>query len=434
MSEFAAYAPGATTGPMLTEADGLSLRPARAEDLLRLAPIAAAREGIPLERALEGFERFFAETSAGHALLLIAELAGAAIGFGRASYFTPPPDSPPNMAPEGWYLAGVVVSPGSRRRGVGAALTEARLEWIAARSPRAYYFANERNQVTIDLHRAFGFVEATRDFVHPHATFEGGRGVLFVREREGAGGLSCQAADRKRAAPHDPTPTEERGPMSAPSHVDVDHYLSGLLAPHDDALAKALTSSTSAGLPEIQVSPTQGKFLHLLARLQHASAILEIGTLGGYSTIWLARALATGGKLISLEFDPKHAEVARANIARAGLSDRVEIRVGAALDALPKLEAEKAGPFDLVFIDADKGNNPSYFEWALKLTKRGSLIIIDNVVRDGSVLDAKSEDASIRGTRRALELMSKEPRVTATAIQTIGLKGQDGFAIALVTG
>ena len=222
--------------------------------------------------------------------------------------------------------------------------------------------------------------------------------------------------------------------MSAPVHLDIDRYLSSLLAPHDDALDAALSSSTAAGLPEIQVSPTHGKLLHLLARLQNARAILEIGTLGGYSAIWLARALAPGGKLITLEFDPKHAEVARANIARAGLADRVEIRVGAALEALSKLEAEKAGPFDLVFIDADKVNNPHYFEWALKLTKRGSLIIIDNVVREGSVLDAKSADPSVQGTRRALEMMAAEPRVTATAIQTIGLKGHDGFAIALVTG
>ncbi|HET9950319.1 MAG TPA: O-methyltransferase [Candidatus Eisenbacteria bacterium] len=222
--------------------------------------------------------------------------------------------------------------------------------------------------------------------------------------------------------------------MSAPSHVDIDRYLAGLLAPHDDALAAALASSTAAGLPEIQVSPTHGKLLHLLARLRNARAILEIGTLGGYSAIWLARALAPGGKLITLEFDPKHAEVARANIARAGLADRVEIRVGAALEALPKLQAEKAGPFDLVFIDADKVNNPNYFTWALRLTKPGSLIIVDNVVREGSVLDATSADTAVQGTRRALEMMAAEPRVTATAIQTIGLKGHDGFAIALVTG
>ena len=434
MSEFAPYAPGAPSEAPLTEADGLRLRPAAAADLPRLAPIAAAREGVPLEQALERFERHFTETSAGQALLLIAEVGGEAVGFGAAAYFTPPSDPAPNMAPEGWYLAGVVVAPRHRRRGIGAALTAARLEWIAARSRRAYYVANERNRVSIELHEAFGFVEATRDFTYPRATFEGGGGVLFVREVEGESGLSYRPADRTRAADHDPSSIQERGSMSAPSHVDIDRYLSDLLAPHDDALAKALTSSTAAGLPEIQVSPTQGKLLQLLARLQNASAILEIGTLGGYSAIWLARALAPGGKMITLEFDPKHAEVARANIARAGVADRVEVRVGAALEALPKIAAAKEGPFDLVFIDADKQNNPNYFAWALKLTKRGSLIIIDNVVREGSVLDAKSADASVQGTRRALEMMSSEPRVLSTALQTLSLKGHDGFAIALVTG
>jgi predicted O-methyltransferase YrrM len=216
--------------------------------------------------------------------------------------------------------------------------------------------------------------------------------------------------------------------------ADIDRYLSSLLAPHDAALDAALSSSAAAGLPEIQVSPTHGKLLHLLARLQNARAILEIGTLGGYSAIWLARALAPGGKLITLEFDPKHAEVARANIARAGLADRVDIRIGAALDTLPKIAAAKEGPFDLVFIDADKVHNPDYFAWALKLTRPGSLVIVDNVVREGSVLDASSADTAVQGTRRLLEAMAAEPRVTATAIQTIGLKGHDGFAVALVTG
>ncbi|HET9950318.1 MAG TPA: GNAT family N-acetyltransferase [Candidatus Eisenbacteria bacterium] len=184
MSEFAEYAPGARSSeePPLTGTDGLRLRPASAVDLPRLAPIAAAREGIAPERALEGFETFLAEADAGRALLLLAELGAEAIGFAKASYFTPPPGSPANVAPEGWYLSGVVVSPRHRRRGVGAALTAARLEWIDARSPRAYYFANARNRVSIDLHEGFGFVEATRDFVHPRATFEGGVGVLFVRE------------------------------------------------------------------------------------------------------------------------------------------------------------------------------------------------------------------------------------------------------------
>ena len=214
--------------------------------------------------------------------------------------------------------------------------------------------------------------------------------------------------------------------------TDVDRYLAGLLAPHDTALEDTLSSSTAAGLPEIQVSPTHGKLLHLLAKLQNARSILEIGTLGGYSAIWLARALPPEGRLISLEFEPKHAEVARRNLEKAGVADRVEIRVGAALDTLPKLQAEKKGPFDLVFIDADKPNNPNYFQWAMKLTKKGSLIIVDNVVRSGSVLDAESEDTTVQGTRKVLAAMAAEPRVTATAIQTTGLKGHDGFAIALV--
>ena len=214
--------------------------------------------------------------------------------------------------------------------------------------------------------------------------------------------------------------------------TEVDNYITDCFVPGDDALDAALAASEAAGLPRINVAPNQGKLLMLLARAIGARRILEVGTLGGYSTIWLARGLAPGGRLVTLEANAKFAEVARANIAGAGLAERVEIRLGKALDTLPGLVAE--APFDLVFIDADKVNNPNYFTWALKLTKRGSLIIIDNVVREGSVLDAKSADASVQGTRRALEMMSTEPRVTATAIQTIGLKGHDGFAIALVTG
>ncbi len=215
---------------------------------------------------------------------------------------------------------------------------------------------------------------------------------------------------------------------------DVDHYLGALFATHDPALEGALTASTAGGLPEIQVSPPLGKFLHLLARLQKARAILEIGTLGGYSTIWLARALAPGGRVVTLEFDPKHAEVARANFTRAGLADSIEVHVGRALDTLPRLAAEGRGPFDLVFIDADKASNPDYFSWALRLTRPGSLIVIDNVVREGKVTDAANADPDVKGTRRALEMIAAEPRVTATAIQTVGVKGWDGFAIALVTG
>ena len=215
---------------------------------------------------------------------------------------------------------------------------------------------------------------------------------------------------------------------------EVDQYLGALMAPHDAALEDALAASTAGGLPEIQVSPPLGKLLHLLARLEKARAILEIGTLGGYSTIWLARALAPGGRVVTLEFDAKHAEVARANFARAGLADSIEVHVGRALDTLPRLAADGRGPFDLVFIDADKASNPDYFSWALRLTRPGSLIIIDNVVRDGKVTDASSAEPDVQGTRRALEMMAAEPRVTATAIQTVGVKGWDGFAIALVLG
>ncbi len=220
--------------------------------------------------------------------------------------------------------------------------------------------------------------------------------------------------------------------MTTATHADVDHYLSNLFAPPDAALESTLAGSTAAGLPEIQVSPTQGKFLHILARLQKARTILEVGTLGGYSAIWLARALPSGGRLVTLEFDLKHAEVARANIAAAGLADRVDVRLGRALDTLPKIAAEGLGPFDLVFIDADKPSNPDYFTWALKLTRPGSLILVDNVVRDGAVLDAGSGDATIEGTRRVLEMMAAEPRVSATALQLVGAKGWDGLAMAVV--
>jgi predicted O-methyltransferase YrrM len=214
----------------------------------------------------------------------------------------------------------------------------------------------------------------------------------------------------------------------------VDAYLTGLFVPPDPALDGALEASRAAGLPAINVSPSEGKLLHLLARSHGAKKILEIGTLGGYSTIWLARALPAppAGRLITLEFNPVHADVARANIARAGLSNRVDIRVGRAIDTLPKLEAERAGPFDLIFIDADKPSNPDYLTWSLRLSRVGTLIIADNVVRGGDVLDAASSDASVRGIRRFNELLAAEPRVAATAIQTVGGKGHDGFALALV--
>jgi predicted O-methyltransferase YrrM len=213
----------------------------------------------------------------------------------------------------------------------------------------------------------------------------------------------------------------------------VDQYLSGELGLDDAILRDAIAASNAAGLPEIQVSATQGKMLHLLARLQGARRILELGTLGGYSTIWLARALPADGRLVTLEFDPKHAEVARANFARAGLEKVIDLRVGAALDTLPQLVQEGAGPFDLIFIDADKDNYPGYFEWSLKLAGRGTLIIADNVVRQGGVIDPAHPDVRVQGVRRFLAMVAAEPRVSATTIQTVGSKGYDGFAMVLVS-
>jgi predicted O-methyltransferase YrrM len=213
----------------------------------------------------------------------------------------------------------------------------------------------------------------------------------------------------------------------------VDGYFSDLLVPADAALEAALAASAAAGLPAINVPPVQGKLLQLLARAIGAHNVLEIGTLGGYSSIWLARALPDGGRLVSLEADPRHAEVARANIARAGLDSSVEVRLGMALDLLPELAAEGGEPFDLVFIDADKPNNAAYFDWALQLTRPGSIIVVDNVVREGDVIDAVSDSPTVQGVRRFLERLATEPRVSATAIQTVGGKGYDGFAIALVT-
>ena len=211
----------------------------------------------------------------------------------------------------------------------------------------------------------------------------------------------------------------------------VDQYFGDAQARHDAALTAALASSVAAGLPEIQVSQNQGKFLHVLATALGATRILEIGTLGGYSTIWMARALPPGGILVTLEYEPKHAEVARANIARAGLADVVEIRVGAALDTLPQLDARR--PFDLIFIDADKPNIPNYFTWALKLARVGTVIIVDNVVRKGAVIDAASDDANVQGVRRFTELVSRESRVTAATLQTVSSKGYDGFTTVVVT-
>jgi predicted O-methyltransferase YrrM len=220
--------------------------------------------------------------------------------------------------------------------------------------------------------------------------------------------------------------------MTEQTWTAVDRYLDDLLVGHDAALEAALQASVEAGLPPINVAPTQGKLLFLLARIRRARAILEIGTLGAYSTIWMARALPEDGRLITLEIDPKHAEVARANVARAGLANRVEVRLGRALDSLAKLAADRQGPFDLTFIDADKPNIPGYFKWALRLSRPGSLIVVDNVVRNGAVIETDSPDASVQGVRQFNELMAAEPRVSATTIQTVGAKGYDGFALALV--
>jgi predicted O-methyltransferase YrrM len=220
--------------------------------------------------------------------------------------------------------------------------------------------------------------------------------------------------------------------MSQEQWSAVDGFITGLLVPPDPVLDAALAASAAAGLPAISVSPSQGKFLHLLTRACGARSILEIGTLAGYSTIWLARALPEGGRLVTLESEPAHAEVARANIARAGLGGVVELRLGRALDTLPGLAAEGVGPFDLVFIDADKPSTAEYFDWALRLTRRGSLIVVDNVVRDGAVVDEQSEDEVVQGVRRFYQRLAAEPRVSATAIQTVGSKGYDGFALAVV--
>jgi predicted O-methyltransferase YrrM len=221
--------------------------------------------------------------------------------------------------------------------------------------------------------------------------------------------------------------------MSQDRWTTVDRYITDHLVTHDPALEAALDSSAGADLPQIQVSPNQGKLLFLLARVQGARRILEIGTLGGYSAIWLGRALPADGRLVTLESSAHHADIARANIARAGLAERVDIRVGRALDTLPRLFAEKAGAFDLIFLDADKENNAQYFGWALKLSRRGSIIVCDNVVRDGAIVDDSNRDPGVLGTRQLYETMAREPRVSATAIQTVGSKGYDGFAMALVT-
>jgi predicted O-methyltransferase YrrM len=221
--------------------------------------------------------------------------------------------------------------------------------------------------------------------------------------------------------------------MSKEQWTAVDQYLSETLVAPDAALDAALADSNAAGLPAINVTPHLGKFLYLLARMQGAKNILEIGTLGGYSTIWLARALTPGGRLITLEVDPKHAQVARKNIARAGVADVVDLRLGRAIDLLPGVAADMRAPFDLIFIDADKPSNPDYFSQSLELSRVGTIIIIDNVIRNGAVIDEHSTDTSVQGVRRMNKMLAADPRVTATALQTVGSKGYDGFAMVLVT-
>lgn len=220
--------------------------------------------------------------------------------------------------------------------------------------------------------------------------------------------------------------------MNQEQWTAVDLYINQMLVPSDAALEAAIEASEKAKLPAIAVTANQGKLLHILARLVNARNVLEIGTLGGYSTIWLARALPPRGRVITLEIDPKHAEVATANVSRAKLGKSVEVRLGPALDSMKKLAKEKRKPFDLIFIDADKSNIPDYFKWSLKLSRPGSVIVVDNVVRKGAVLDAGSSDADVQGVRRFNEVLAKEKRVTATTIQTVGSKGYDGFTIVLV--
>ncbi len=220
--------------------------------------------------------------------------------------------------------------------------------------------------------------------------------------------------------------------MSQQTWTAVDEYFDGLLIPQDPTLDAARARSAAEGLPNIAVSPAQGKLLHLIARISGARRILEVGTLGGYSGIWLARALPADGQLISLELSPHHAEVARANLKAAGVDDRAQVRVGRAAESLAALAEEGAEPFDLVFIDADKPSNPEYLTWALRLSRPGTVIVVDNVVRRGEVADPESRDADVRGVRQLADLIAAEPRLTATAIQTVGAKGYDGFILAQV--
>jgi predicted O-methyltransferase YrrM len=221
-------------------------------------------------------------------------------------------------------------------------------------------------------------------------------------------------------------------PIKEKLWTEVDSYFAGLLATGDAKLNAVVRANRKARLPEIDVSPLQGKLLQVLVHIKQAKRVLEIGTLGGYSTICMARVLPRGGRIVTLEYEPRHAEVARANLRRTGVLNRVEIRVGRALDSLPALHSSGEGPFDLIFIDADKENNPQYLEWSLKLSRPGTVIVVDNVARHGTVIRAKSAEPDIVGTRRMLRMMAKNPRLSATALQTVGVKGLDGFAIAVV--
>ena len=220
--------------------------------------------------------------------------------------------------------------------------------------------------------------------------------------------------------------------MTQEKWTAVDQYLTDLLVQPDAALEAVQRASAAAGLPAISVSPAQGKLLHMLARLVAARNILEIGTLAGYGAIWLARALPSKGRLVTLEIDSKNADIARANFRNAGVERLIDLRLGNAIDLLPKLADERREAFDLIFIDADKTNNPDYFAWAVRLARTGGLIVVDNVVRGGAVIDRDSQDASVLGTQRCLEMMAAEPHVVSTALQTVGSKGYDGFAIAMV--
>jgi predicted O-methyltransferase YrrM len=216
--------------------------------------------------------------------------------------------------------------------------------------------------------------------------------------------------------------------------IEVDRYIAEKLIPADPALDAAVADNSAAGLPPIDVTPLQGKLLYLLAKLVNARRILEIGTLGGYSTIWMARALPEDGSLITLELEPKHAEIARANLERAEVALFVEIRLGPALDSLTQLAGEEPEPFDLIFIDADKENNANYLQWALRFSRAGTLIVVDNVIRDGAIVDPDHPDPVVQGSRRLFDALAAEPRLTSTALQTVCGKGYDGFALALVTG